>query len=199
MASDAAKIVSDLLGFHDFTGETVISVGAGGGQLAAYGRRARKVLAVDPDHAALEALKTRVASMGLADRFEFVESDFLGVDPRGDTVLFEFSLHEIPDPAAAIAHATTLAPKVLVLDHHPPSEWAYYCLDQEKIAVSWAAIERHGVRRQADFHTAQRFETYEEYVEKIKVLGDEAIRRSEPFRERTHISFAMPYSLALLR
>jgi len=46
MATDDKKLIAELLSFYDFTAETVIAVGAGGGQLLEYGRAAGQVLAL---------------------------------------------------------------------------------------------------------------------------------------------------------
>ena len=56
MATDMAAVLANLLGFYRFDDTIMIAVGAGGGQLAGYGRVARQVIAVDSDGAALAAL-----------------------------------------------------------------------------------------------------------------------------------------------
>jgi predicted RNA methylase len=124
MATDVAVVLANLLGFYEFDSKTMISVGAGGGQLAGYGRVAQKVIAVDPDGAALAALAERTRALGIEDRFVLVDKDFMAVSERADVVLFEFCLHEIPDHGGALAHATTLAPDIVVIDHAPGSPWA---------------------------------------------------------------------------
>jgi predicted RNA methylase len=86
-------MVADLLGFYDLRDKTVLSVGAGGGQLIEYGRAAGKVLALDSDAQALEKLRENLRAAGLEDKFVPVLGDFFEVDLRADTVLFEFGLH----------------------------------------------------------------------------------------------------------
>jgi len=56
MATDVELVLENLVRFYPFDGKVMISVGAGGGQLAGCGRAARKVIAVDSDAAALGAL-----------------------------------------------------------------------------------------------------------------------------------------------
>jgi len=53
MATDIKKVIEDLLGFYDFDDKVVISVGAGGGQLIEYGRKAKRVIALDNDAEAI--------------------------------------------------------------------------------------------------------------------------------------------------
>jgi len=136
MATDIAAILDNLVRFYPFHGKVMISVGAGGGQFAGYGRAARRVIAVDSDAAAHAALAERVAALGLAKKFVLVESDFMAVTERADVVLFEFCLHEMHDPGAALAHAATLAPDVVILDHAPGSPWSYAADESEKVAAS---------------------------------------------------------------
>ncbi len=69
MAADIHAIIRNLESFYDFTGKTVIHVGAGGGQLIAYARHARSVLAVDPEPAAVARLEAALHAAGLAVRF----------------------------------------------------------------------------------------------------------------------------------
>lgn len=198
MATDVMRILENLLAFFDFSGKSMISVGAGGGQLAGYGATAASVTAVDPDGEALERLRRRVGELGLVGRFTLVEADFLAVTVRAEVVLFEFSLHEIPDPAAALRHARTLAPDIVVLDHAEGSAWAHTVVETEKAASSWAAVRAEGVRELRRFQAVQRFAGYEELRDKVAVQGEEALRRIEQFRGAAGIEIAMPYALALL-
>ncbi len=48
MAADIAAIMRSIEAFYDFTGKSVIHVGAGGGQFVDYAGRARKVLGWTP-------------------------------------------------------------------------------------------------------------------------------------------------------
>jgi len=65
MATDVGLILHNLLAFYDFTGKTVVAVGAGGGQLAGYGFQAKRVIAVDRDPAAMDQLKAVSSRLGL--------------------------------------------------------------------------------------------------------------------------------------
>ncbi|MCJ7587638.1 MAG: hypothetical protein MUQ00_07040 [Candidatus Aminicenantes bacterium] len=126
MATDYGKIVEDLLAFYDFRDKTVVAVGAGGGQLIEYGRPARKVIAVDNDALALGKLREKLKAAALEDKFTPVLCDFNRAAMTGDAVLFEFCLHELPDAAAALRHAKYLAPDVVIFDHGPGSDWAFF-------------------------------------------------------------------------
>lgn len=198
MATDVAVILENLLGFYEFDNKVMISVGAGGGQLAGYGRVARKVIAVDPDGAALAALAERIRALGIGDRFVLVEKDFMAVTERADVVLFEFALHEIPDPGAALAHAATLAPDTVIIDHAPGSPWAHAVDETEKVAASWKAAAARGIRCVKDHDTVQLFPSYRELFDKVKSQGAEAIRRIERWRGCTDITIPMAYRIAAL-
>jgi hypothetical protein len=198
MATDIDAVLANLLGFYRFDDKTMLAVGAGGGQLAGYGRVARQVIAVDSDGAALAALAERTRLLGIEDRFVLVERDFMAVTESADVVLFEFSLHEIADPGAALAHAVTLAPDVVVIDHAPGSAWAHDVDETEKVAASWEAIEAYEVRRVERFDAVQRFASYQELFDKVKGQGEEAIRRIERWRGCADITIPMAYQTALL-
>jgi hypothetical protein len=182
MATDYAALVTNLLAFYEFDDKTMISVGAGGGQLAGYGCVARKVLAVDPDE----------------DRFVMLEKDFLAVSERAEVVLFEFCLHEIPDHGGALAHASALAADIVIIDHAPGSPWAHVVDETEKVAASWKAVSAHGTRRTRDYDAVQRFASYQELFDKVRSQGAEAIRRIERWRGCADITIPMAYRTALL-
>lgn len=198
MATDVARIIQNLIDFYDFTAKEIISVGAGGGQLVEYARGARRVIAVDSDPAAIERLNAALAKAGLASLFETITADFLETTLSADVVLFEFCLHEMADPAAAIAHAKAMAPDVVVIDHAPNSEWSFYTAEAEKIAAEWQAVEAAGTSRRIHHEAIQRFADYAEIFEKLKGLGPPATDRILRFRDAHDFTIAMPYAIALM-
>jgi SAM-dependent methyltransferase len=198
VATDVRQVVENLRAFHDLGGRAVLTVGAGGGQFLGLYAEARTVVAVDSDPAALRQLEAAVTARGLAERFELVEGDFFEVDRRADVVVFEFCLHEMPDPAKALARARALAPEVVVFDHAPGSAWAHYTAEEEKVLRSTRAIEACGLRRRTDFHGEQRFRDHGELREKVAPQGLLAIERIAPFRDRQDIVIPMGYLAALL-
>ena len=199
MATDVGRILENLLAFYDFSGKAVIAVGAGGGQLAGYGRAAGKVIAVDRDPAAMDKLKESARVLGLSDRFEYWFGDFCDCDRRGDVVLFEFCLHEMVDAAAALAKAVTLAPEVVVIDHAPSSVWIYYGAEDDKVERSWRILEKYPIVRRCAYSAEQRFKNFQELWDKVSPQGDESLRRIEEFRGRSDIVIPMSYALALIR
>ena len=198
MATDYRKLVADLLAFYDFTDKTVIAVGAGGGQLVEYGRAAGKVLAVDNSAPALDKLRESLKAAGLEDKFTPVLGDFFGVDLRADAVLFEFCLHELPDPAAAVERARRMAPAVIVFDHWPGSEWSYLAAEEKKVAAAWAALVRFPVKKKQMHEAVQSFKDYGELYEKVKGQGETSLARIAAFKEIRDIRIPMPYGLALI-
>jgi SAM-dependent methyltransferase len=198
MATDIKKLVGNLLEFYDFKNKTVVSVGAGGGQLIEYGRPAKKVIAVDNSIEALDKLKESLAKSDLGDKFTLVHSDFYQCDQKGDVVVFEFCLHEMPDPATAVVHARKLAGDVLALDHLPESPWIYYGTEEEKAVGSWRALRSLPLRKFQKYDAVQFFKDYEELRQKVGVMGEEAIRRIRSFAGRTDFIIPMTYGFALI-
>jgi len=198
MAADYPKMVADLLEFYALKDKTVLAVGAGGGQLIEYGRTARKVLALDSDPQAIGKLRESLRAAGLGDRFEPVLGDFFGTSLAADVVLFEFCLHEMPDPGAAVEHARALAPEVVVFDHSPGSEWSAIAAEELKVAASWAALGRFPVKKARTYETVQIFANYDQLFEKVKGQGPASLARIEAYKWRTDIRIPMPYGLALI-
>lgn len=198
MAADYPKMVADLLEFYALKDKTVLAVGAGGGQLIEYGRTARKVLALDSDPQAIGKLRESLRAAGLGDRFEPVLGDFFGTSLAADVVLFEFCLHEMPDPGAAVEHARALAPEVVVFDHSPGSEWSAIAAEELKVAASWAALGRFPVKKARTYETVQVFASYDQLFEKVKGQGPASLARIEAYKGRTDIRIPMPYGLALI-
>lgn len=198
MPADYKKMVADLLAFYDFKDKTILTVGAGGGQLIEYGRAARVVLALDSDAQALEKLRENLKIAGLEDKFSPVLGDFFETDLSADVILFEFSLHEMPDPGAAVERARTLAPAVVVFDHWPGSGWSYIVAEEKKVAASWAALERFPVKRTRMHEGVQSFDNYEQLYQKVKVQGETSLARIAAYEGQTDIRIPMSYGLALI-
>ena len=198
MATDIRQIVLTLSTFYNFTGRTVVSVGAGGGQLVEYARPAHRVIAVDRDAVALEQLAARLLECRMADKFTLVKSDLLDVRPRGDVILFEFCLHQMTEPERALAHARELAPDVLVIDHAPGSRWSWYAAEGGMVQAGWRAVDRGTTRRLQAAEGLQDFADYAELEAKLAAQGPVSLERVRPFRGQRAISIPMPYRLALL-
>jgi len=178
MATDIDQLVLNLRGCYSFADKSVCVAGAGEGQIIDLYRQARAIAAVDSDPAALEALKQKLHGDPLLKRMRFYHEDFLVHRDHADVVVFEFSLHEMADPAAALAYARTLAPDIVIFDHAPGSEWAWHTGEEEKIERSFTALAAAGIRRRADFHALQSFDNRSQLEERIKQQGPEAIARA---------------------
>jgi hypothetical protein len=198
MAADYGKLTAELGAFYDFTDKIVLYVGAGGRQLLDPGIRTRKLIAIDRDVEALRELEAKVAAKGEQDSVNVVGASFEDVSLCGDVVYLEFCLHEMADPQKALAHARALAPDIVVFDHSPGSEWAFYAAEDDKVLRSAEAMERFGVRRRERFSTEQRFKDGAELLAKLSAQGLVATRRAQRFAGATHIVIPMTYELALL-
>ncbi len=198
MAADYQKMVADLLAFYDLKDKTVLSVGAGGGQLIEYGRAAGQVLALDSDAQALERLRENLKAAGLEDKFSPILGDFFEVDLKADAVLFEFCLHEMADPAAAVERARGMAPAVIVFDHWPGSPWSFIAAEEKKVAASWTSLDRFPVKKTRMFETVQFFNDYEQLYQRAKGQGETTLARIAAFKGQTDIRIPMSYGLALI-
>jgi len=198
MAADYKKMVADLLAFYDLKDKTVLSVGAGGGQLIEYGRTAGKVLALDSDASALEKLRENLKTAGLEDKFSPLLGDFFEADVKADAVLFEFCLHEMADPGAAVERARGMASAVIVFDHWPGSPWSFIAAEEEKVAASWASLDRFAVKKTRMYETVQFFSDYDQLYQRVKGQGETALARIAAFKGQTDIRIPMTYGLALI-
>jgi len=199
MPADYKQMVANLRQFYDFSDKEVVAVGAGGGQLVDLVPETRKLIVIDNDPAAIHRWQARIDAEGLKGRVDAVQADFCTASRGGDVVYFEFSLHEVGDPGKALRHALTLAPEVLVFDHLPDSEWVFHAAEEDKVRRSTKALEESDcVRRQA-FRTEQRFQTYQQLVDKISCQGKVALERATKYRDASEIAIPMTYGLSLLR
>jgi hypothetical protein len=102
------------------------------------------------------------------------------------------------DPLAAIKHAQTMAPNILVTDHWPESKWAYYVDEEEKVKKSWAAINSLSTKKVQKYDGLQLFNDYEEIYQKVKIQGENSIKRIAEFKDKNNITISMSYGFALL-
>jgi len=198
MATDYARLSLDLSRFYDFTGKVVLYIGAGGRQLLSPSVRTRKWIAIDKDAEALQQLKTAAAAKETQDSVEVIAARFEDVTRAGDVVYFEFCLHEMDDPEAALVHARSLAPDIVVYDHSVGSEWIFFGAEEHKVARSSAAMERSGIRRREKFFAEQRFGSFDELLARVAPQGPLAIERAQRFAEATNIVIPMAHELNLL-
>jgi len=198
MATDINKMIDNLLKFFDFNNQTVISVGAGGGQFIEYGRNAKRVIAIDNDKEALSRLEDNLLKSRLNDKFTLINKDFYHAKMQGDVVMFEFCLHEMKNTETAIKHALTMAPTVLVNDHWPNSEWAYIVDEKEKVINSWEALKHFNVKKIQRYDTVQFFHDYDEVYQKVKVQGENSINRISQYKDKKDFTIPMSYGFALI-
>lgn len=198
MATDIKKIIDNLLNFYEFSNKKIISIGAGGGQFIEYGRHSEQVIAIDNDNEAIVKLQNALQSFEFKNKFTLINSNFYAVDVKGDVVLFEFCLHEMSNPEAAINQALTMAPNVVVADHGTTSEWAYVVDEKEKVMNSWNALSKFNPKKVQEYDTVQYFHNYDELYQKVKVQGINSIKRIEQYRNKVDFAIPMTYDFALI-
>ncbi len=198
MPTDYQKLSDDLSRFYDFTGKTVLFVGAAGRQLLDIRSPAKKLTLIDKEASAIRELKASISAQGLQDSVVAICADFEDVTSPADVVYFEFCLHEMDDPESALIHATSLAQDIVVYDHSPGSEWVFYCVEEDKVLRSTAAMQRFGIRRRETFQAQQQFSDHAELLAKISSQGPLAIERARRFRDTNRIVIPMSYALNLL-
>ena len=129
---------------------------------------------------------------------DVVCAKFEDVNLSGDVVYFEFCLHEMADPIKALGHARALAPDIVVFDHSPGSEWAFFGAEEEKVCRSAEAMARFDIRHRETFRTDQRFSDYPELIAKLSGQGPVANERAQRFAGAADIVIPMDYGLTLL-
>lgn len=198
MALDLQPLFANLRSLFPLQGRHVLSVGSGGGQMAPIYADAARIDAVDVDEGALARLAAVCEGLGFAQRLKVHACDFLAWHEPADIVLFEFCLHEMADPSAALAHALFLAPQVGIYDHAPESPWAHSVVEEHKVALSTAALKAAGPKILEHFDTEQYFADHAALVAKVAPQGPLALARAESFRDTTNIVIPMRYLAAIL-
>lgn len=198
MAVDLRELTANLVRFYDFSGKTVLFVGAGGRQLLDPSAGTGKLIAIDQDADSLRELKANIVARGWQNSMEVVASNFEDISLSGDVVYFEFCLHEMDDPLKSLSHARALASDIVVYDHSPDSEWIFYGAEEDKVAHSATAIERFGIRSRERFHAEQRFQDHAELLARLAGQGELAVERVQRFSGATNIAIPMDYEVVLL-
>jgi len=192
---DLNYITNSILSFYDFKGKDIVHVGAGGGQLIAYSHIAREIRAIDRNTQAVEVLEERIRAEGLEHKVFAIECDFMDYKAKADVVFFEFCLHEMEDPIAALKHAKEMYAHVVILDHAADSKWSWYALEEKKLAKSWKAIDKFEVFKKEEFTVYQEYDTYDDLALKLSVLGDQSLKRIKELEGCKSISIPMPFTL----
>jgi hypothetical protein len=190
VAIDRSRLTRELHQFYDFRGKSVLCAGVAGGSVFDAGIGSKRLVAIDPDSAALA--RTSPA-------FERVASKLEALQLQGDVVYLEFCLHAMADPDAALKHARSLAPDVVVFDHLASSAWSFFAAEDDAVRRSTEAIERGGFRRRETLHAEQRFGGYEELCLRLAAQGPVSADRVRRFAGVAGaICIPMTYQLVLL-
>lgn len=194
---DYQPLIESLRRFYDFSGKTVLLVGAGRGRLLDPSMKTKKLIAIDRDGEALAQLKANLAAKGMQQGVELVRARFEDVTSPADVVYFEFCLHEMGDPLVALSRARTLVPDTVVYDHAADSDWSLLAAEDDEVRRSAKAIERQGIRRRERVHAEQYFGSYGDLLAKLSPQGPTAIRRARRYAGAKNIVIPMPCELVL--
>jgi hypothetical protein len=198
VATDVRFIAESVCEFYDFDRKSVIAIGAGNERLIEYARRARFVIAVNEHEGALNRLKQQVCEQRLGARFFMFVGKVAAVPFHADVVLFEFSLHEISNPRAALDYARRLAPEMVIIDHAPGSRWSWYAGEDDGIAESWAAVPPSAIRRERTCDAFQRFGNYLDVKFRMRGNGAASQARIAELQNARPIVISMPLRLAVI-
>ena len=199
MATDIEIIVKNIRSVFDFKDKSVIQVGAGGGQLIGCAKDANSIIAVDNDPSAIEKLNIVVGKNKQFNNISIIEGTIDSINQNVDIVFFEFCLHEIDNPGFALNKAFEFAPQILVVDHHPDSEWAWITCETEKVTQSWIEVEKYYIIQKETYNAIQLFSDYLELYRRIEPLGKLAIERIQRFQSQKNISIKMQYTITHIK
>ena len=146
----------------------------------------------------MEKLRESLKLSGLENKFTTVLEDFDRTALRGDAVLFEFCLHEMKDPEAAVKHA-----KVAGAGRHHLRPLAglgvvLIAAEEAKVAASWQALMHFAMKKEQKHDTVQVFKDYQELYAKVKGQGETSIARIAKYKGKTDIVIPMSYGLVLI-
>jgi len=127
--------------------DTVLEIGAGSGVISsALARRARKVIAVEPDHATAEKLRANILRQKL-ENVEVVEEDFLNFElPKEPYKVFS-------NPPF---HLSSKIVRKLIEAENPPE--SFYLILQKQFALKLLNTDRH-YTSQLGLELIQKFRT----------------------------------------
>ena len=198
MVVDRSELTANLTRFYGFKGKSALCVGAGGGLLLEPASGVARVVAIDHDAKSLRKFRTESRTKWAGIPIQFVPRKFETVNLRGDVVYFEFCMHQMDDPGAALEHARSLATDIVVIDHLPGSKWVYYWAGEDMVLRSTKALESFGVRRRQKFIAEQRFEDWKALAARLSGEGAESRRRVLELEGTKDVRMRMDYGLYLL-
>jgi hypothetical protein len=199
VSTDLRLIAPSLGEFYNFSRKSVIAVGVkNAAELIECARYARFVIAVDCDEGAIDRLRQRVCEEGLGARFFMFVGAITAVPFNADVVVFEFSLHELADPRAALLHARRLAPEMVILEHVPGSRWSWFAGEDRGVAAAWAAVSPQAIRRVRTCEAVQHFGDFIDVKVCFRNAGATSQARIVELRNVAPIVIPMPFRLALI-
>ena len=183
--------------FINCDGKSVLIVGAGGGKLFGYTDSARKVYALDCNNKALDKLKEVIPLDEQGNKYELMCDYFENVNTKVDIVIFEFSLHEIPDTDNALKHAKNLAKRVIVAEHASDSELICLAQEDQNVKKVEEGLKRFEIKKVNEYVTGKEFRDIDDL--KIKLgynVNDNVPRVFESYKNKTNYIVEMKYRIS---
>jgi tRNA G37 N-methylase Trm5 len=191
------KIKQDVERFINCNGKTVLIVGAGGGKLFGYADSAQKVFALDCNSKALDKLAEIIHLNEQEEKYELVCGYFETIDIKADVVIFEFSLHEIPDAYETLKHAKKLSNRVIVVEHTSDSEWICLAQEDQNVKRVEEGLTKFEVIKTEYYVTQKEFKDLDDLKTKLGYIDNDRLPSIfEKYKSKVNHSVEMKYRIS---
>jgi len=197
MATYLDKMKQDIAEFINCSSKSVLIVGAGGGKLFGYTDSAKKVYALDCNNKALDKLKELIPLSEQGNKYELICDYFENVNTKVDIVIFEFSLHEIPDTYNALKHAKDLAKRVIIAEHAADSEWICLAQEDQNVKKVEEALKRFEIKKVNEYVTGKEFRDIDDLKTKLGYqVNDNVPYIFDEYKNKSNYVVEMKYRIS---
>ena len=197
MATYLDKMKQDISEFIDCHRQTVLIVGAGGGKLFGYTDSARKIYALDCNKEALDKLNEIIRECDQGNKYELICDYFENVTTNVDIVIFEFSLHEIPDTYKTLKHAKSLATRVIVAEHTSDSEWICLAQEDQNVKRVEDGLSKFNIKKSNEYITGKEFKDLDDLKSKLGYRIDDTLPSIfENYKNKKNYVIEMKYRIS---
>ena len=197
MSTYLDKMKQDISAFINCYGQSVLIVGAGGGKLFGYTDSARKIYALDCNKEALDKLKEIIPECDQGNKYELICDYFENTTTKVDIVIFEFSLHEIPDTYKALKHAKSLGNRVIVVEHTSDSEWICIAQEDQNAKRVEDGLNKFNIKKANEYITGKEFKDLDDLKCKLGYKIDDTLPCIfENYRNKKNYVVEMKYRIS---